>query len=183
MSKQAKCHGLATQHFNKMLSSNSTVDNITANLNQYVCNNTNGEYSTIDDVEKLEALSDLEDNEEDNRSKVNNSNDHSQDDGVYWLEYNVEVDSSSKPVLLFDHNDIFTNKPPKSHIPKLIKKIYGARTQKINNQTYCDAVFKRHEFIRLNSLNNVRAPVEDIIDGRVGGQSFLYTWLHCECCG
>ena len=21
------------------------------------------------------------------------------------------------------------------------------------------------------------------IDGRVGGQSFLYTWLHCECCG
>ena len=20
-------------------------------------------------------------------------------------------------------------------------------------------------------------------DGRVGGQSFLYTWLHCECCG
>ena len=22
-----------------------------------------------------------------------------------------------------------------------------------------------------------------VIDGRVGGQSFLYTWLHCECCG
>ena len=22
-----------------------------------------------------------------------------------------------------------------------------------------------------------------VLDGRVGGQSFLYTWLHCECCG
>ena len=66
-------------------------------------------------------FSDLEDNAEDNKSNVNNSDDHSPDDGIYWLEYNV-LDSIIKSDLLFDHNDIFTNKPPKSHISKLIKK-------------------------------------------------------------
>ena len=117
----------------KILSSSSTLINNTANLDQEVCNNTNVEYSTIDDVEKFEALSDLEDNEEDNKTKVNNSDDHSPDDGVYWLGYNIGIDSSSKLVLLFDHNDIFTNKSPKSHISKLIKKnmVQGSRRSTI----------------------------------------------------
>ena len=30
---------------------------------------------------------------------------------------------------------------------------------------------------------DVRIEQIDPTDGRVGGHSFLYTWLHCECCG
>ena len=147
----------------KMLSASSTGNNNTANLDQGVGNNNNIENSTIDDVENFEALSDLDQNAEDTNSNVNNPNDPSPDGGIYWLEYNEVVDNIIKPNILFYHNDIFTNKPPKSHISKLIKKKYGARTQKMNDQEYCNAVFKRHEFIRLNFLNNVRASVEDIM--------------------
>ena len=83
-----------------MLSLSPTINNTTANdHNQEDCNITNTEYRTIDDVENFEALSNLEDNEKDNKSNVNNSDEHSPDDGVYWFEFNVVVDSSSKPIL------------------------------------------------------------------------------------
>ena len=46
--------------------------------------------------------------------------------GVYWLD-NIDLDNNTtQQVLLFEHNDIFTNKPPKSHINKLLRNKYGA---------------------------------------------------------
>ena len=142
-----------------MLSSNSTVNNNAVTLNEKVDSNNKVQYCPIDIIDNFESLSGIEDNDESDTFKTINP-DGDYPNGVYWLEYNVAVNNITKQILLFEHNNIFTNKPPRYHISKLIKK-YGARTQKINNQDYCSAIFERHESIRFNFLNYVRASVED----------------------
>ena len=145
-----------------MTSSNSTVNNNAATLDEKVDHNNKVQCGTIDIIDNFESLSGIEDNDESDTFK-NINPDGDSPNGVYWLESNVSVNNITKQVLLFEHNDIFTSKPPRSHISKLIKKKYGPRTQKINDQDYCSAIFERHESIRLNFLNNVRASVEDIM--------------------
>lgn len=143
-----------------MSSSNSTVKNNAATLEEKDDHNNKVQYSTIEIIDNFESLSGIEDNDESETFK-NINPDADSPNGVYWLESNVTA--NKKQVLLFEHNDIFTSKPPRCHISKLIKQKFGPRTQKINDQDYCSAICERHESIRLNFLNNVRASVEDIM--------------------
>ena len=146
-----------------MLSTNATANDKSVELSQN--NNSNDDFESIITTDKLDtflSLSGDEDNVNDKALVLNNPSNLSSE-GVHWLEHNVNVGSIGKQVLLFDDNDIFTNKPPKSHISKLVKKKFGSRTLKITDDKYCDEIYQRHEVIRVNFLNNVRTSVEDLM--------------------
>jgi len=102
-------------------------------------------------------------------NKFNESNDVDRnvlsvtDEGVYWLDSIEDINDTTKQVLLFGQNDIFTNKPPRSHINKLLTKKYGARSSKLNDSTYYNTIFERHENVRQYFQKNVRASVEEIM--------------------
>ena len=51
---------------------------------------------------------------------------------------------------------------------------------KIRESLFCD----RSSFLTTSGLSVTLLDLtDDVPDGRVGGQSCLYAWFHCECCG
>ena len=74
-----------------------------------------------------------------------------------------DINDTTKQILLFEPNDIFTTKPPRSHINKLLTKKYGARSSKLQDSTFYETIFERHETVRRNFQKNVRASVEDVM--------------------
>ena len=75
------------------------------------------------------------------------------------------------------------------HANNIIENIYNSvddnrHTESISNEIidHCqnaEAIHKRDWWLRSQPGMSKRV----VTDGRVGGQSFLYTWLHCECYG
>ena len=63
------------------------------------------------------------------------------------------------------------------------KKLHVNMLSSQGERSICTALHHRFCSVYLTSEILRGESVYQVVDGRVGGQSFLYTWLHCECCG